>query len=412
MFNEQIYNSNLPINYVLEEESNSNYLVIVFSGFNSPKVKIKHSYNYNRTLSSIRCNKLFILDNYGPRGSYYLGENMGFEVETAVISLITNISSKLKIPFGNIIAAGSSKGGSAALYFGLKYNLGYIISGAPQTKIADYINVAAKDVAQYMLGVENREANISKLNNIIFKQLDKEIITKILILTSENDVQYTEHVKPLINEMEKREINFSATVENKMENHGEIAKYFPPYLINSILKITDNFEIKGHETHFQTNGIVKSTIEMEGRIPKIKFVLKNPSEIICEQQNNTGIFSYQIVKPGSYELYAYFMQDEKIVYSLLLGTQIVGLEYFQYSGYNLNIENNILLFKLNIEMNQDSQLAFYVLKDQGVIEKFPYSQNKELKVNINQSGKYQVMFFIKTKESIIVGNSNYKAFDI
>lgn len=87
--NEKIYSSNLDIKYYFEESaSKSEYLLVIFSGFNRIDAKIQKQYNYIRALSGIDCNKLFILDSYGSRGCYYIGKNMNFEVETSVLSLI------------------------------------------------------------------------------------------------------------------------------------------------------------------------------------------------------------------------------------------------------------------------------------------------------------------------------------
>ena len=57
------------LKYIYENHS-SDKLLVVFSGFADKPV-----YNYIRTLKDIKCNKLFILDDFGYRGSYYWYEN-------------------------------------------------------------------------------------------------------------------------------------------------------------------------------------------------------------------------------------------------------------------------------------------------------------------------------------------------
>lgn len=61
------------IKYVLERNKNSKDLIIVFTS--CTKVGQKARYNYVRTLDKYKCNKLFILDDFGfdKRGAYYLG---------------------------------------------------------------------------------------------------------------------------------------------------------------------------------------------------------------------------------------------------------------------------------------------------------------------------------------------------
>lgn len=242
---EKVYKSNCDIKYFFSPCSyKSAYLVVVFSAFNSPEAERQISYNYISALSNIDCNKLYILDSYGPRGSYYIGEEMNFEFETSVISLITYIASGLNISLKNVISAGSSKGGSAALYFGLKYNFGNIISGAPQTRIADYIISVSPVTADYMLGTNREKSKIDKLNNIIFKQTDKPILSQIYLFTSENDWQYQFHVEPFVKRLNEKNENLDLIKDNNMKSHGDIALFFPKFLQNKLLEIVLGIKIE------------------------------------------------------------------------------------------------------------------------------------------------------------------------
>jgi len=238
-FNEEVYYSNLPIKYVFQEgENQKDYLIIVFSSFNNPAAERQHSYNYMRTLENLDCHKLFILDNYGPRGCYYLGPDMNFEVESSVVSLVTYIMRKAGVSLDKVIAVGSSKGGTAALYFGVKYNWGYVVAGAPQTKIADYIMQTTEETAKYMLGENLEVKKINELNSVLYRQFNKVIPTNINILTSENDGQYINHVKPLIDLIENKEIQgVSIISDNSMKSHADIAKHFPEYMPCILLEI-------------------------------------------------------------------------------------------------------------------------------------------------------------------------------
>lgn len=229
---EHTYKSNLPIKYVFSEgKSNKDYLVVVFSAFSPEKAEIKHSYNYIRSLQHIDCHRLYILDNYGPRGCYYLGANMDFEVETCVNSLISFFTRKYMISQNNVITVGSSKGGSAALYFGLKYHYGHIIAGAPQTKVADYVLNSAKDTSAYIFGESHpSRESIQKLDRIIFEQLDKEIVSELHLLSSENDSQFNVHIKPFLDLLDQKGIKGHVQINNEIKNHSQIAKHFPYFL--------------------------------------------------------------------------------------------------------------------------------------------------------------------------------------
>ncbi|MDQ1000310.1 hypothetical protein QFZ28_000710 [Neobacillus niacini] len=60
--NEKTYQTNLPIKYIFEEgQKNKDYLLVMFSGFAENTSKVKHAYNYMRTLKNFDCHKLFII---------------------------------------------------------------------------------------------------------------------------------------------------------------------------------------------------------------------------------------------------------------------------------------------------------------------------------------------------------------
>lgn len=151
--NEKIYtNSKLPITYLFVPASNikSDKLIIIFSAFSSIN---RPEYNYIATFSNVNVNRLYILDNYGERGSYYLGCINNFDVEKSVYSLITYILQQYNIDKQNVVCVGSSKGGFAALYYGIKYEFGYVISGEPQIYVAKYLqDFNIKEVLNYITG--------------------------------------------------------------------------------------------------------------------------------------------------------------------------------------------------------------------------------------------------------------------
>jgi len=54
-------------------------LCVIFSAFNDEKSPLQLTYNYVRTLMNFEGRKLFILDNVGPRGGYYIGKAPDFK---------------------------------------------------------------------------------------------------------------------------------------------------------------------------------------------------------------------------------------------------------------------------------------------------------------------------------------------
>ncbi|WP_278600627.1 hypothetical protein [Clostridium tertium] len=226
---EKIFSSIHPIKYYFEKAklNNKNKLMIIFSAFSTDDAK----YNYISTLKTCDCNKLFILDDFGSKGTYYLGLKGDFNIETSVMALISYIMSKNKILFSNVISIGSSKGGSAAIYYGLKYNFGNIIAGAPQYKIGTYLSdLSISDYALEIFG-EISDCNRIKYNNLI--RLSANTCTNIYLLTSDGDNQYKKVLKEF--EFVSRELNIKLNIDKcEINNHGEISREFPKFLYDKL----------------------------------------------------------------------------------------------------------------------------------------------------------------------------------
>lgn len=254
---EKIFSSIYPIKYYFEKArlNNKDRLLVIFSAFSNDEAK----YNYINTLKTCDCNKLFILDDFGTKGTYYLGLNGDFNIESSVISLISYIMSKNNIVFSNVISVGSSKGGSAAIYYGLKYNFGNVIAGAPQYKIGTYLSdLSISDYALDIFG-EISDYNRIKYNNLI--RMVANTKTKIYLLTSDGDNQYKKVLKEF--EYVARELKINLNVEKcEINNHGEIAREFPKFIYDKLEFILDkslinysklNKEIIGLKNFIQKN---------------------------------------------------------------------------------------------------------------------------------------------------------------
>lgn len=233
--NEKIHVSNNGIRYFFKKAKfkNKDKLIVIFSAFSSDRAK----YNYINTLSLFDCNKLYILDDYGSKGSYYLGLNGMLDIETSVVSLISNIMYENNILFKNVISVGSSKGGTAALYYGMKYNYGNIIVGAPQYKIGTYLSdLSIKIYAEEIFGEINL-ANRIKYDNLI--RLVCNSNSNVCLLTSEGDNQYKKVLKEFENIAKELDIKLIIS-KCEIKHHNEISREFPKFLnehLEGILKV-------------------------------------------------------------------------------------------------------------------------------------------------------------------------------
>lgn len=229
--------NDIKVKYMLKKNRKSKVLVIVFSACTRHGLKAR--YNYVKTLDGLGCNRLYILDDYGEdgRGSYYLGKNFSFEEEKATEKLIQWVTDDVAPE--KIIYCGSSKGGYAALNFGLQTKGSYIIAGAPQFFLASYLKTSGNLSAyRHILGNPCDEKD-EYLNQYLRNRIinDSYFATqRIYLHFSKKEHTYSEHVQYLIEEIERKKIVCECDVGNYTD-HSEISYFFPDYLRATIRKI-------------------------------------------------------------------------------------------------------------------------------------------------------------------------------
>ncbi|MFD1066699.1 hypothetical protein [Oceanobacillus locisalsi] len=225
------------IKYMLEK-NDSDSLIVVLSGI--PRQGLKARYNYGRTLSKIKANKLFILDDFGydQRGAWYLGKNKDFKIKEATHKLIKKVKKDLNIE--NTIYCGSSKGGYNALMFGLEDKGSTIIAGGPQYYLGERLTngVYPTYTLPYIMGENYNDEDIQVLNDLLpnIVKKSKENDCKIFLHYSDQEYMYDTHVRYLVKDLHDNEINFVEDV-HKYKKHAEIAYHFPKFLVKSLNKI-------------------------------------------------------------------------------------------------------------------------------------------------------------------------------
>lgn len=235
MFAQKIYKGNkYNIKYLLKKNPHSKDLLIIFTACTPPRKKAR--YNYIRTLDKFKCNKLFILDDFGydSRGAYYLGFNKDFQIEKDVNSLINKIIKNLCVK--NKFFIGSSKGGYAALYFGLEFKNSIIISGAPQYMLGNYLTYPNhKHILKYIMG-DCSYNSINILNDLMKNKLinSQKNTNKIHLHYSNKEETYESDISLLINKLES--LNFETYYHVKdYTNHSDLTNYFPEFITSTLL---------------------------------------------------------------------------------------------------------------------------------------------------------------------------------
>lgn len=292
VFGENNYGLN-NINYFFKKVDHSDKLLIVFSAM-SPSYNSK--FNYYTLLKDVESNILFIRDSIGEYGNYYSTINKNYHYETEVISLILNHQNMYSINNDNVVLLGSSKGGYAALYFGMKYGFKNVISGGPQFLVGDFVLEQANhnDVGKISSGgIDSGDKRFLNHLMININPLLKDF-SNYYICIGTKDHHLNNHVKPLLeylNSMNITNINVKY-VENA--RHSDLKYFFKEYI------------------YLVLNKLFGWNLEID------YLILENKNEISfnnlkIDKMNDSLIFRFNI-DGFSYDIVYYIYHEGKVVY--------------------------------------------------------------------------------------------------
>ncbi|QTN00772.1 Two component regulator three Y domain-containing protein [Sediminibacillus dalangtanensis] len=309
---EKIFNAEKSVKYFFQKSyKKTNHLVIVFSAF-SPIGK-PPKYNYISTLEGFDCNKLFILDDFGSRASYYLCQNRDFLIERSVYKLIQWIIKENNIE--NVMACGSSKGGYAALYYGIKYGFDHIIVASPQYYLGDYLldQTNSIDVVDFLSGSSNEEDK-KFLNNIMYVMISEtNNRPNIFIHLGKGETHYQNHVQPLLTQFEKFHFNYELDLGN-YSDHKDVALFYPEILKRKVRNVYGYPLIKFKklvEGNIPQNTKVTFEVETDGEDNKVAWYLYLDGKKI-DVKNYTLDRTYEVMfaKKGQYKVRSFVINKE------------------------------------------------------------------------------------------------------
>lgn len=203
------------------------HLVVIFSGFSGNG---KPAYNYHNTLSDCPAEVVWIQDYFFGGESYYLCAKGRFNIEPVVYGFISSILQELKLDVSDCTLLGSSKGGSAALYYGFKYNFGNIIASVPQFHIGSYVEedwpYALRHMTEGLSECEVRDVQ-DKLDGMISEAVKTSDLQKnVYLISSLADVQYETEVSRNIQQLRKFD-NFNLIMANSqmIKQHNQVSRH-------------------------------------------------------------------------------------------------------------------------------------------------------------------------------------------
>ncbi|WP_189350052.1 heparinase II/III domain-containing protein [Zhihengliuella salsuginis] len=226
-----------PLNYRLEavEQPADAPLVVVFSAI-SPKGHF--TYNYKNSLQDLHVNVLYILDDFGDQGSYYLQDHGRTQIADAVQRVIAETADRLGVSRRSVYCIGSSKGGTAAIYHGIEFGAGGIVVGAPQTRIGSFLEKPHPNVLEFMTGGTG-PGDVEQLDSVLFDQLPRHRdIPAVDLIVGDADHHYRNHVLPWVDQA--REAGHEVRLEVVPGTpHAEVGPVFKDFLRSRIGAVSE-----------------------------------------------------------------------------------------------------------------------------------------------------------------------------
>lgn len=242
LLKESVYTrGSVTVGYRLRPQSGDRrHLVVVFAGVS----KGKHDfYGFDgHALDHVKGAVLWIKDSFEENNAYYMCRGLHFDIEQAVAALIDSTLSDLGLTHDQCTLMGGSKGGSAALLFGLKYPYRNIVASVPQTQIGTYTRQKLAPTFDYMAG-ENCDHSEILLNDYLPSWISSPShhAKNIYIISSRSDPEFSVHIEPHLDQLRQFE-NFNLLLTNSplVTAHPEVTPYNIPFILSTLYSLCDN----------------------------------------------------------------------------------------------------------------------------------------------------------------------------
>lgn len=211
-----------------------NQVLFVFSGFGQD---VPPHYNFVNSLNHYPGHIVWISDDFEGFFAYYMCINLDFRVADAVGEFIKEKAIELKVPWENITLLGGSKGGSAALYHGLRWSIKNIIATVPQLKIGSYLvddQPFTQKTARHMMGDTYSQLQIHRLDKVLIELLKKDtaLDKNIYLLTSEYDEHYHRYLVDYLDDFKKyHNFNLMKTYSAFVGQHKQVTEHHLTWIL-------------------------------------------------------------------------------------------------------------------------------------------------------------------------------------
>ena len=218
------------VTYVFEKKA-SKTLLIIFSAFSANGKGAR--YNYVSSTRRIHASRLYLLDNHGYReaGSYYLGGCDNWYLPEQICELVHKL--KEKHGYEQIITLGSSKGGTAAVFYACMLHANAAIAGAPQYYIGKYLNKDHHLPILHGITQSNDASSINRLDQLVRNQLimhqHDENKPKIYLHYSPKESTFQNQIADMLADLRRFHFEVEEDCGSLYTSHSEVGQFFIPY---------------------------------------------------------------------------------------------------------------------------------------------------------------------------------------
>ena len=374
------------------------HLIVIFSGFGARSL---FTYDFaGDSLKDIPSNILWIKDEFGGAPCYYLCKHRDFSIEEKVIKFIDKKINELSLCKDDVTILGASKGGSAALYFGIKYHFKNIISSAPQFDIGEYLKnpVTSKDVYKEMYDLE-RNDNDTFFNTLIYSLISKseDYGENIYLIYSDCD-EWQDYDKAI--QLLKKTFKNVSQIKvdsNLVNTHSRITGYALSVIKSILLQNSykfapyfDYLKIGENAPKTITDNLKDSQLDLECYLERCLYTTKSLQLKIL----NLCRFSDETFSKARYYLYlesnvgVRYKFDLKKIQPSPIEQKDLEKKYFLYSYYDMRDSYFELINPLDLTSLKPLLYNLYIIKSE---------EQKEIKSTLTAVNE-QVVYLNKDSE--------------
>lgn len=331
------------------------HLIVIFSGFRN-----KDTYDFDGSvIDGLRSNILWIKDVFNDEYAYYL-YSQNKDLTISIYNLIEKIRIDLGLEKSHVTLTGFSKGGTAALYYGIKYNYTNIVSTVPQFKIGSYLKNHWPHVLPAML--DSSQGSVDHLDSILGNVLNSDSLrTKnIYLFTSPSDEQYKTEILPNLYLFKKyTNFNYIETASPLVTQHNEVTRYNVPLILSIFAALSEGAApsygfVKNGSLNFGSSVVqptIKSVQERRQMVSKITSVRLERGRLFLE--GHAFILGHEAKTYGDVET-TLVLRSSTVEQNFKLGGIIkAGLseQYYEVESCDYSAANFATIGRMGIDLS-------------------------------------------------------------